>query len=270
MRASRLAISCSSAAMCSSRSFTACSRAEPRASSAAVSERALVSRPLAPASSRCIRSRSACRRCTRRSWSTAGLFVCTRSRGRETGSPTVVQPARSARCVQSAQTVWMARVRSSWNTAADSPRSSERRQMPQRVRFSTSVATRTTIIHAGEKPGQNAGETWEDRAHVGTHVAPHLASGVSSADPVSREGVGSVVQLDPDVRIEGERSRVPGAVLAACSLIVPGAGQMLARRWVRGVLMLLAATAAGICRRRLPARPVARARWPARSSAARC
>ena len=39
---------------------------------------------------------------------------------------------------------------------------------------------------------------------------------------------------------------MPGAVLGACSLILPGAGQLLARRWVRGVLMLLVATAAGI------------------------
>lgn len=54
------------------------------------------------------------------------------------------------------------------------------------------------------------------------------------------------MQLDQDVRLEDGRSRVPGALLAACSLIVPGAGQMLARRWVRGVLMLVVATAAGI------------------------
>lgn len=45
--------------------------------------------------------------------------------------------------------------------------------------------------------------------------------------------------------MEGGRSRVPGAILAACSLILPGAGQMLARRWVRGALMLLAVALAG-------------------------
>ena len=54
------------------------------------------------------------------------------------------------------------------------------------------------------------------------------------------------MQIDQAERSGGERSRVPGAVLGACSLILPGAGQMLARRWVRGVLMLLVATAAGI------------------------
>ena len=52
--------------------------------------------------------------------------------------------------------------------------------------------------------------------------------------------------MEQDGRTRGERSRVPGAVLGACSLILPGAGQMLARRWVRGVLMLIIATAAGI------------------------
>jgi len=41
----------------------------------------------------------------------------------------------------------------------------------------------------------------------------------------------------------GRGRRVPGAVYAACSLVVPGAGQLLARRYVRGALMVLAAIA---------------------------
>ena len=78
------------------------------------------------------------------------------------------------------------------------------------------------------------------------------------------------MQLDQDVRLEDGRSRVPGALLAACSLIVPGAGQMLARRWVRGVLMLVAVALAAAAAVAYLREPVARLAGGRHRPAARC
>jgi LCP family protein required for cell wall assembly len=49
---------------------------------------------------------------------------------------------------------------------------------------------------------------------------------------------------DRDVAARGRR--VPGVVYAACSLLVPGAGQIAARRYVRGALMVLVAIALAV------------------------